>query len=225
MEETLGVTGAAQIPHQRGELPLDCAVRYTEERHWDVFPGTWLEAVAGTERCSCGEPDCASPGAHATSAEWAQQVTGSAPAARRLWSDEPRASVLLPTGRAFDALDVPESAGFLALARMERMRLTLGPVTCTPDRRMMFFVLPGAALKVDGLVTRLGWVPAAIDLVTHGEGAYVAAPPTRVGGHGAVQWARRPTPANRWLPDIEELISPLAYACGRDAAEERARQT
>ncbi|MFF2526827.1 bifunctional DNA primase/polymerase [Streptomyces liangshanensis] len=225
VEETLGVTGAAQIPHQRGELPLDCAVRYTEERHWDVFPGTWLEAVAGTERCSCGEPDCASPGAHATSPEWAQQVTGSAPAARRLWSDEPRASVLLPTGRAFDALDVPESAGFLALARMERMRLTLGPVTCTPDRRMMFFVLPGAALKVDGLVTRLGWVPAAIDLVTHGEGAYVAAPPTRVGGHGAVQWARRPTPANRWLPDIEELISPLAYACGRDAAEQRARQT
>jgi len=31
-----------------------------------------------------------------------------------------------------------------------------------------------------------------------------------------VQWARRPTPANRWLPDAEELISALAYACGRD---------
>ncbi|WP_446038888.1 bifunctional DNA primase/polymerase [Streptomyces sp. SID1121] len=224
VEETLGVTGAAQIPHQRGELPLDCAVRYTEERHWDVFPGTWLEAVAGTERCSCGDPACASPGAHATGPDWAQQATGSAPAARRLWSERPRAAVLLPTGRTFDALDVPESAGFLALARMERMRLTLGPVTWTPDRRLLFFVLPGAALKVDGLVTGLGWVPAAIDLVTHGEGGYVAAPPTRLGGHGAVQWARRPTPANRWLPDADELISPLAYACGRDAAAERARK-
>ncbi|NGO81825.1 DNA primase, partial [Streptomyces sp. YC504] len=26
-----------------------------------------------------------------------------------------------------------------------------------------------------------------------------------------------PTPANRWLPDAEELISALAYACGREA--------
>ncbi|TXS76698.1 DNA primase, partial [Streptomyces sp. me109] len=25
-----------------------------------------------------------------------------------------------------------------------------------------------------------------------------------------------PTPANRWLPDVEELVPPLAYACGRD---------
>ncbi|MFJ1600079.1 bifunctional DNA primase/polymerase [Streptomyces sp. NPDC088261] len=224
VEDTLGVTGAAQIPPQRGEPPLDCAVRYTEERHWDVFPGTWLEPEAGTERCSCGDPACASPGAHATGPDWAQKVTGSAPAARRLWSERPRAAVLLPTGRTFDALDVPESAGFLALARMERMRLTLGPVTWTPDRRLLFFVLPGAALKVDGLVTGLGWVPAAIDLVTHGEGGYVAAPPTRLGGRGAVQWARRPTPANRWLPDADELISPLAYACGRDAAAERARK-
>lgn len=225
VEETIGVTDVAHIPGQRGELPLDCAVRYAEERHWDVFPGTWLEAVEGTERCSCGERDCASPGAHPTGPDWAGHATGSGAAARRLWSEQPRASVLLPTGRAFDALDVPESAGFLALARMERMNLTLGPVTCTPQRRMLFFVLPGAALKVDGLVTKLGWVPAAIDLVARGDGAYVAAPPTRVGGHGAVQWARRPTPANRWLPDADELISPLAYACGREAAAKRARRT
>lgn len=53
----------------------------------------------------------------------------------------------------------------------------------------------------------------------------MAAPPTRIGGHGAVQWARRPTPANRWLPDAEELISPLAYACGREAAAARARRS
>ncbi|RSN45344.1 DNA primase, partial [Streptomyces sp. WAC 04229] len=54
------------------------------------------------------------------------------------------------------------------------------------------------------------------DLGVLGEGAYVAAPPTRVGTWGAVQWACRPTPANRWLPDVEELVSPLAYACGRE---------
>ncbi|GAA4914519.1 bifunctional DNA primase/polymerase [Streptomyces coeruleoprunus] len=224
MEETIGVTEAAQIPKQRGEQLLDSAVRYAEERHWDVFPGTWLEAVDGREQCSCGDTACPAPGAHPARPDWATQATGSAVAARRLWGKQPKASILLPTGRTFDALDVPESAGFLALARMERMDLTLGPVTCTPDRRMMFFVLPGAAVKVADLIRKLGWSPSGIDLVARGEGHYVAAPPTRVGGQGAVQWARRPTPANRWLPDAEELISPLAYACGREAAAARARR-
>ncbi|MDF6044106.1 bifunctional DNA primase/polymerase [Streptomyces sp. JH14] len=223
MEEPIKVTEAAQVPEQRGEQLLDAAVRYTEERHWDVFPGTWLEAVAGAERCSCGEARCAAPGAHPDRPDWASRSTGSAAAVRRLWSKHPRASVLLPTGRTFDAIDVPESAGFLALARMERMSLPLGPVTCTPDRRMLFFVLPGAAAKVDDLVRKLGWNATAIGLFGRGEGHYVAGPPTRVGGRGAVQWARRPTPANRWLPDAVELISPLAYACGREAADARAR--
>lgn len=224
MEETIGVMEAAQIPQQRGEQQLDHAVRYAEERHWDVFPGTWLEAVEGREHCSCGDVACASPGAHPVRADWGNQATGSATAARRLWSKQPKASILLPTGRTFDAIDVPESAGFLALARLERMGLPLGPVTCTPTRRMLFFVLPGAALKVPDLIRTLGWAPSSIDLIARGQGHYVAAPPTRIGGHGAVQWARRPTSANRWLPDSDELISPLAYACGREAAAERARR-
>ncbi|MGW7270380.1 bifunctional DNA primase/polymerase [Streptomyces sp. NPDC054864] len=213
----MGVTSAAHIPKQRGESLLDTAVRYAEERHWDVFPGTWLESVEGAEICSCGDTACTTPGSHPAREDWATQSTGSATVARRLWSKQPKASILLPTGRTFDAIDVPETAGFLALARMERMELTLGPVTCTPDRRMQFFVLPGAAAKVPDLVRKLGWPPAAIDLVSLGEGAYVAAPPTRFGASGAVQWACRPTAANRWLPDAEEIISPLAYACGREA--------
>ncbi|MFD0338448.1 bifunctional DNA primase/polymerase [Streptomyces sp. NPDC127117] len=214
---------AAKVPQQRGEQLLDAAVRYAEERHWDVCPGTWLEAAEGTERCSCGDTGCAAPGAHPAGPDWAGQATGSGAAARRMWSRHPKASILLPTGRSFDAIDVPESAGFLALARMERMGLPLGPVTCSPDRRMFFFVLPGAAAKSDGLVRKLGWRAAAIDLVARGEGHYVTGPPTRVGERGAVQWARRPTPANRWLPDAEELISPLAYACAREAADARTR--
>lgn len=217
MEETIGVTSAAHIPKQRGESLLDTAVRYAEERHWDVFPGTWLESVEGAEICSCGDAACTTPGSHPAREDWATQATGSATVARRLWNKQPKSSILLPTGRTFDAIDVPETAGFLALARMERMELTLGPVTCTPDRRMQFFVLPGAAAKVPDLVRKLGWPPAAIDLVALGEGAYVAAPPTRFGASGAVQWACRPTAANRWLPDAEEIISPLAYACGREA--------
>lgn len=207
---------AGQIPPQRGESLLDTAVRYAEERHWDVFPGTWLEATDGVHHCSCGDAACAAPGAHPARKGWQAEATGSASAARRMWQKWPKASILLPTGRSFDAISVPETAGFLALARMERMDLTLGPVTLTPNRRMEFFVLPGATAKVPDLVRKLGWAPSSLDLVTLGEGGYVAAPPTRFGSRGAVQWACRPTSVNRWLPDAEELISPLAYACGRD---------
>ncbi|MFD7691088.1 bifunctional DNA primase/polymerase [Streptomyces sp. NPDC059781] len=216
MEETIAGTDAVQIPTQRGESLLDTAVRYAEERHWDVFPGTWLEAVEGVQRCSCGDAACPSPGAHPARPDWAAQATGSATVARRMWQKQPDASILLPTGRTFDAVSVPETAGFLALARMERMGLTLGPVTVTPDRRTEFFVLPGASAKVPESLRRLGWSLSSLDLTVLGEGAYVAAPPTRVGCRGAVQWACRPTAANRWLPDVEELVSPLAYACGRD---------
>ncbi|WP_107425169.1 bifunctional DNA primase/polymerase [Streptomyces sp. CB02400] len=216
VEETIVGTDAVQIPKQRGESLLDTAVRYAEERHWDVFPGTWLESVEGVQRCSCGDAVCPSPGAHPARPDWAAQATGSATVARRMWQKQPDASILLPTGRTFDAVSVPETAGFLALARMERMELTLGPVTVTPDRRMEFFVLPGASAKVPELLRKLGWSSSSLDLVVLGEGAYVAAPPTRVGCRGAVQWACRPTAVNRWLPDVEELVSPLAYACGRD---------
>jgi len=220
VEEPIGVTETAQVPRQRAEQLLDAAVRYTEERHWDVCPGTWLEPSGGG-RCSCGEDGCAAPGAHPMGADWADGATGSGAAARRMWTRHPGAAVLLPAGRAFDAVDVPESAGFLALARMERMSLPLGPVTRTPDRRMQFFVVPGAAAKADDLVRRAGWNAASIGLRGIGEGGYVVAPPTRVGGVGAVQWARTPTTANRWLPEVEELIGPLAYACGRARTDAR----
>ncbi|MEU7640054.1 bifunctional DNA primase/polymerase [Streptomyces sp. NPDC039016] len=223
MEETIGVTGAPQIPKQRGEQLIDTAVRYAEERHWEVFPGAWLEHDGDRPRCSCDTVNCPQPGAHPIAPGWAGTATGSATAVRRMWGRHPRASILLPTGRTFEALDVPEMAGCLALARMERLGVALGPVTRTPDRRMLFLVLPGASAKVPDLVRNLGWAPAVLDLICRGEGEYIAAPPTRVGSHGAVQWARRPTASNRWLPDAEELISPLAYACACDAAALRTR--
>ncbi|WP_432215607.1 bifunctional DNA primase/polymerase [Streptomyces seoulensis] len=216
MDETTAGPETARIPPQRAESLLETAVAYTEERHWDVLAGSWLEDAGGARHCSCGDSVCPAPGAHPTRPDWSTRATGSPSVVRRMWQTQPTASILLPTGRTFDALSVPESAGFLALARMRRQELNLGPVTLTPDRLMQFFVLPGGAAKMPELVRQLGWAAVARDLVPLGEGRYVAAPPTRIGSRGAVQWVCRPTPANRWLPDVEELIPALAYACGRD---------
>ncbi|WP_461297297.1 bifunctional DNA primase/polymerase [Streptomyces harbinensis] len=216
VEEKISVTSAPGVPQQRSGSMLDHAVQYADERHWDVLPGTWLEYTDGVTRCSCDLDVCDAPGAHATRPNWVGHATGSATSARRMWAKEPRASVLLPTGRTFDVLEVSEAAGCLALARMERMGTGLGPVAATPLGRMYFFVLPGGAAKVPDLVRQQGWSPELIDLVVRGEGTYVPAPPTRIGTRGSVHWVRRPTEANRWLPDVDELTPHLAYACGQE---------
>ncbi|MFC4033646.1 bifunctional DNA primase/polymerase [Streptomyces polygonati] len=218
VEDTIGA------PRQLSGQLLDAAVRYAEERHWDVLPGSWLDIPAGgAPRCSCSAPDCPAAGAHPTRPDWAAQASGDTAVLREMWRRQPLSSVLLPTGRAFDAIDVPESAGFLALARLDRMQLPLGPVISTPARRLAFFVLPGATRKVPELLRALGWPAGTLDMVVRGEGDWVAAPPTRMGTGGSVQWARRPTEFNRWLPDSRELMNPLAYACGRDVVAARAR--
>ncbi|WP_243740989.1 bifunctional DNA primase/polymerase [Streptomyces sp. 8K308] len=200
----------------RAESLREHAVRYTDERRWDVLPGAWLETSHGRVACSCAVPGCRAPGAHPTRPDWTAQATGSVAAARRLWTEEPRAAILLPTGRSFDVLEVSETAGCLALARMERLGGTLGPVTQTPFGRMQFFVAPGSAPKVPALLRKLGWAAMATELTVRGEGDFVAAPPTRVGARGSVQWVRPPSSANRWLPDVEDLLAPLAYACGQE---------
>lgn len=102
------------------------------------------------------------------------------------------------------------------------MNLPLGPVLGAAGRRLRFFVLPGAGAKIPEMLRRLGWLPESLDLAVLGEGRWVVAPPARTLPGGCAQWARRPAPANRRLPDAEELLGPLAYACGREAAAARA---
>lgn len=206
------------------------AVRYAEERHWEVVPGSWLIEDDGPVRCSCGDPHCAFPGAHPTTEDWRRRASAGPGVVRRWWTENPRASILLPVGTAFDVLDVPEMAGCLALARMERMDLQLGPVVAAPPgpgqqgRRLLFLVLPGVLAKLPELLRKLGWGPGRLDLVARGEGDWIVAPPSRVGRDSFVRWARPPSEMNRWLPDATELIIPLAYACGREAPAARAPQ-
>lgn len=191
------------------------AVRYVEERHWEVLPGAWLEIEGGQVYCCCRGPECVAPGAHPLREDWADQTVSTPSAARRLWAEQPRAAVLLPTGRTFDTLEVPETAGFLALARLDRHEQQVGPVLSLPNGRMHFLAPPGAAGALEDQLRALGYGPNRLDLHGHGDGEYVPAPPTRVGTLGPVQWVRQPTPENRWLPEAGELVPVLAYACAR----------
>lgn len=207
----------AAIPAPRAEDPyglLAAALEYIEERHWEVALGTGAQRSAAGWSCSCGNAQCATIGAHPAQRDWPKRISAQPSKAHEWWSAQPAASVLLPTGRSFDVLEVAEAAGCLGLARMERAGVNVGPVAALPTRRMYFFVLPNARAKTVKLLAALGWGRAGLDLVCRGAGDYVVAPPSRMGALGHAQWVRRPSETNRWMPDVEELLAPLAYACG-----------
>ncbi|TGB06073.1 bifunctional DNA primase/polymerase [Streptomyces sp. MZ04] len=195
----------------------DCTAvaEYTGLWGWAAVPGA--RALDG--RCSCGAADCPSPGAHPLN--FAPEV----PAGARLdevtetWGQFPGAAVLLPVGRAFDVIEVAETAGRRALVRLERMGLPLGPVSAAPDGRTHFFVAPGAAAELPQLLYRMGWDDTDIDLHGRGPGDHITAPPSDHAGLGPVRWLRAPDLDSATNPPQARLVlGTLAYVAHRSPA-------
>ncbi|MGW2231917.1 bifunctional DNA primase/polymerase [Streptomyces formicae] len=188
---------------------------YTGLWGWSAVPGA--RALDGA--CSCGSAACAAPGAHPL--DFAPEVPAGATLdeVTDAWAQFPGASVLLPVGRAFDAIEVAETAGRRALVRLERMGLPLGPVTVTPDGRAQFFVAPGAATELPQLLYRMGWDDAALDLHGLGPGDHITAPPSDRGGLGPVRWLRPPDlDSATHPPEARLLLGTLAYVAHRSPA-------
>ncbi|MFF4948974.1 bifunctional DNA primase/polymerase [Streptomyces chattanoogensis] len=196
---------------------ITAVAEYTGLWGWDVVPGARAaRSGSGRTDCSCGAADCPSPGAHPL--DFGKELAAGATLeeAAAAWAQTPGAAVLLPVGRSFDILDVPEAAGRGALARLQRMGLPLGPVAATPTGRALFFVAPGAAADLPGLLYRTGWDDADLDLRPLGEGDHITAPPSDLGGHGPMRWLRPPglETADR-PPEARLVVGTLAYLCAR----------
>ncbi|KAA0922339.1 bifunctional DNA primase/polymerase [Streptomyces apricus] len=182
---------------------------------WDVVPGA--RAAAGV--CSCGRDACPERGAHPLDFAPVVPAGATLDAVTRAWSAFPGAAVMLPVGRAFDVVEVAESAGRRALVRLERMGLPLGPVSVTPEGRAHFFVAPGAAAALPELLYRMGWDDAALDLHGLGRGSYITAPPSDRGGLGPVRWLRSPALDSATKPPAARLLlGTLAYVAHRSRA-------
>jgi hypothetical protein len=193
---------------------------YTGLWGWPVVPGARaVRAVSGRTECSCGARVCPAPGAHPLDASLEVPAGATLDEASAAWAQVPGAALLLPTGRAFDVIDIDEAAGQRALVRLERMGLPLGPVAHAPHGRAWFFVAPGAAAELPELLYRMGWDDARLDLRGIGEGEYVTAPPSDLGGLGPVRWLRPPTLEGAGRPpQARLLLGTLAYVCHRSAA-------
>ncbi|MCP9944448.1 bifunctional DNA primase/polymerase [Streptomyces somaliensis] len=215
-----GLTGLARLTfpgaRRRATRATECTVvaEYTGLWGWDVVPG----ARTAPDGCSCGDASCAAPGAHPLPSAPEVPAGASLDEAAEAWSRFPGAPLLLPAGRSFDVLEVAEVVGRRALVRLERMGLPLGPVCVTPTERAQFFVAPGAARELPGLLYRLGWDDADLDLRCLGPGSWITAPPSDLGGLGPVRWLRPPCPdAGHTAPQARLLLGTLAYISHRSA--------
>jgi hypothetical protein len=182
---------------------------------WPCCPGAHA-ATDGTRACSCDRIGCPSPGAHPASQVWQLQATIDSDRVRQWWAATPDANIILPTGRIFDVFDVPAPAGRLALARMERENVPVGPVAAKGAERYLFFVLTrGAPVDEDEWWScHLDTVPESVaetpGMRWHCRDSYVVAPPSVLPYGGEVRWVHfAPT-----LPDPVRLLEILADVTG-----------
>lgn len=194
------------------------ATRYAT-KGWDVVPG----ALFAGARFRCDDPGCMTVGCHPASALWQEMATHDPALVETWWRHTPYA-VLLPTGRAFDVIEVPACLGLSARGLGTRPP---GPIAVAASGRWMFFVRRG-----DGLRPELA---CRMDIVLHGRGSWVPAPPTRE-PVGRARWEVSPVAVDWRLPRsyaVQELLltalarttppqSPAARVWAADAASAHA---
>lgn len=176
------------------------ALRYAGHG-WEVTPGACL----ARHRFVCGRAGCPTTGCHPALEQWELSATTDPARVATWWRIRPH-SILLATGRAFDVLEVPAYLGRYALD-VARLRYrppgtdpVRGPVAVTPAGRWMFLVRPGDPLRPE--------LDRCLDVVLHGLGSWIPAPPTRL-PEGTVRWAVSPEETRWRLPDsyqVQELL-------------------
>ncbi|MFD0685778.1 bifunctional DNA primase/polymerase [Actinomadura fibrosa] len=183
---------------------------------WPCFPGAHPPA-GGDRACSCDRIGCPDPAAHPVSADWARQASVDTAVIKRWWDERPQANIILPTGRVFDAFDIPAAAGELALARIERDGLPVGPVASVGGERHLFFVATrGAPADEDEWWScHLDCSPETVvetpGMRWHCRDSYVVAPPSVLPRGRDAAWLR--PPAGAALPDPLRLLEVLADSC------------
>jgi hypothetical protein len=198
--------------------PLGVAAQRYAAMGWPVCMGAHPGLGSA---CSCDRLGCPAPGAHPASPAWQLQATVDLNVIAGWWQTRPEANIMLVTGRVFDVLDVPVTAGARALVRMSAAGVPSGPVATFGADRMLFFVLTrGAPVDEDE------WWSCGLDsssesvaegLRWHCRDSYVLAPPSRLAsssrlGDGAqLRWMRAPSEFP--LPDPLRPLEYLVDAC------------
>jgi Bifunctional DNA primase/polymerase, N-terminal len=198
---------------------------------WPVCPGSYqpgearyrhARSLRGRRRgearaCSCDRIGCPAPGAHPISPAWQLEASTEPVEVARWWREWPDASIILVTGRVFDVLDVPVTAGTVALSRMAHAGAATGPVAAAADERVLFFVATRGmpADEDEWWSCHLDCEPDSFAPVAglrwHCRDSYVVGPPSRTGRGPGAHWIH--DPGEHRLPDAVRLLEFLADAC------------
>jgi hypothetical protein len=194
-----------------GGCPARAVLRRLALRHAALtYAMHGWKVVAGSRLCgprfSCG-PGCRTVACHPLLRRWEQSATSDSDAIAERWRRTPH-SVLLATGEAFDAVEVPAYIGSLAAASAR------GPVAVTPLGRWMFLVRPGGHLHQD--------LAQHHDVVLHGPGSWIPAPPVRT-PDGRVRWTVAPHESNWRLPDLSAVQDSLVDMLPRLGLPDRSK--
>jgi Bifunctional DNA primase/polymerase, N-terminal len=213
------MTWRSLLPSAIDRIRLGRAALQYAGHGWYVTPGAYRTG----SRFACGRAGCPTMACHPALFYWAEAASRDPHTVAGWWRETPY-TVLLATGRAFDVLEVPAYLGAPAATSWgssghpDEVR---GPVAVSPTGRWMFLVRPGEPLRPE--------LDGRLDVVRHGRGSWVPAPPTRL-VEGPVRWAVAPDETGWRLPDPyrvqEALVKALcrlevAPAIGRSTMEDR----
>ncbi len=144
---------------------VDIALEYTQ-RGWAVLP---LHSIVDG-RCSCNNPNCASPGKHPLNSNGVHGASRDEAAIREWWGRWPWANIGIATGRASGLVVVdvdPRNGGMDSLPAL-RLPDTMTAQTGGGGYHFYF--------RANGQVLPKRRLRPGVDL--QGEGAYVVAPPS-----------------------------------------------
>ncbi|MGP8001785.1 MAG: bifunctional DNA primase/polymerase [Streptosporangiaceae bacterium] len=190
---------------------------------WPLCLGAYSPGPAAGRACSCDRVGCPAPAAHPMSAAWQLLASCEPGTVRQRWAGHPEANIVLPTGRVFDVLDVPASAGTAALDALQQAAVPTGPVAAGAGRALFFVATRGApddedewwSCHLDCAPEDVGEVAA---LRWHCRDSFVLAPPSRDQFGTPARWLIPPPPDGPGLlPDALRLLEFLADACEEEA--------
>lgn len=125
--------------------------------------------------------------------DWPNRATTDAGQVAAWWRGCPDANIGVPTGVAFDALDVDAPKGFESLAELRETWREMG--TPMPDCRAVVLTGSGGRhlyVPVHPTASSPG-TNFAPGLDYRGKGGYVVVPPSRLKGGERYKWVTRPT--------------------------------
>lgn len=163
------------------------ALYYATVQGWPVLPCNWMEGAV----CSCGDPECRSPGKHPLAALVPRGLHGASMDALTIeaWFDQyPQANVAIRTGQGLAVLDLDRKPGADGVETIKEWERTHGrlPETLTAHTGgggLHCYFLYDKSIKIPSRVNVLG---PGVDI--RADGGYVLAPPSNHKSGKPYEW-------------------------------------